>query len=188
MNDGRSLLCIFILGLLCWPLLSLGGESEKGEVKLVASTVESVFSVIDGQVVPRKSDQETCDTDNAFMLSAFAVREIFLQNYDYKVIVRKEIYSETPETAKEGFVTFRYESEFIDFDHVRKKSLSMLSNDKLLTTHIEVSKAPTTCYAYLADLSLELVCHAGLKEANDMTAVFESRLLKSLHNTETPKL
>jgi hypothetical protein len=180
--------CIFLLGLLSWPLLSQGGEIEKTEIKLVASTVESVFSVIDGQVVPQKSDQETCDTDNAFMLSAFQVQGIFLQNYNYKVIVRKEIYSKIPETAKEDFVTFRYESEFIDFDHVRKKSFSMLSNDKLMTTHIEVSKAPTTCYAYLSDFSLELVCHSGLKEENDMTANFESLLLKSLHNAETPKL
>jgi len=188
MTSKRNTACSFFIGLLGVPLVSLGmGETSKARLKLERVEVEASFSVIDGKIIPQEPDQKTCDADNAYMLSALEQKRISLMSYDYRVEVSKEIYSNPPVGDREAVVLYRYKTAFIDFDYVRKNVFPMLSDEQLTTTHIPVTETPTTCYAYLSNQTLNLVCHYGLKKADGMTDTIEELLQKRLQSAEMPK-
>lgn len=185
---NESCLLLLFLGLLFFPLPSLSmGETNKARLKLERVEVESSFSVIDGNIIPQKPDQETCDADNAYMLSALEQRRISLMPYDYRVEVSKEVYTNLPANDREAVVLYHYKTAFIDFDYVKQNVFPMLSDEQLTTTSISASEIPTTCYAFLSVQTLNLVCHYGLKQAGEMTDTIEELLQERLQNAETPK-
>lgn len=179
MAANRIVALGFLYGLLCCTPVSLMADAKNiPKMKPAERALVSSFSVIDGKVIPQNPDQETCDSDNTYMLSAFDAIGISLKNYDYRVEVTKETHIKIQDSDSGDFVLFHYETEFIDLDYARKKSFPKLSDNKLSKTYIAASEAPTTCYAFLASHSLNLLCHYGLKHASKIAEIIEDSLQK----------
>lgn len=168
---------LFFLAVVFGPLAALGSDTKNaladGQVK---SDLVSSFSVIDGKVIPKKADQETCDTDNVHIRSAFEERGILLAPYDYRVKVSRIVSSGSSEKDDGKEALYRYELEFVDFEYMTKNPLSSLVKDRLLKTYIAATKAPTTCYAFLGGQSLSLLCQYGLREQRAMKEVIDAML------------
>jgi hypothetical protein len=176
----RIVLPLFIIGMIFGPLASLGQETNQvladGQVK---NGLVSLFSVIDGKVISKKADQETCETDNVHIRSAFEARGISLAPYDYRVKVSKILSSGPSEKDDEKEVLYRYELEFVDFDYMKKNPLSSMMKNGLLKTYIAATKAPTTCYAFLRGQNLNLLCQYGMQEQRAMKEVIDAMLRKT---------
>lgn len=165
---------VYLAVLLCWLLASCvfaDSASLRTQPKLVSSQVESDFLVRNNKITINHGNQQSCNIDNEYLLSALELKNISIKNYDYDVTVRREQYETNSNLAAGPLELIRYSVKIGDLKNGLKREFPSLDRKGIIESYIPLSEAPTKCYVFTSNQELNLLCHYGLKRNSSIPGI-----------------
>jgi hypothetical protein len=140
-------------------------------VKLIANQIVTDYVVKNGKLAINKGDKNAVENDNAYLLSALEMKNIFINVHDYAVTLKHKKYVTSADDAQDSLGILHYDVSFLRLGNNLETVLPMFENNKVIETYLPLSEAPTKCYSFILKVKLHLVCHYGILSDNTTSGI-----------------